>query len=183
MENEVPPPSQPMPPAAPAGGEQIPPPPVNSELPFQRPADYYSSGLPPASERKGCPRWVPIGCGLGGCLVLVVMFVLGALIVKDTSGRFSGWFLARLEKETLQLVAKDVPPQQREALRQQFTTLRANIKQGKASFVEMQTLLQLLNESIRDRKVTAEEAEEITRELHLVNDRAERRTRIRESEK
>jgi hypothetical protein len=168
LENQLPPSQGPFDTVpTPPGGE-----PVAASGSFRRPADYYSAPVPPGGEKRGCPKWIPIGCGLGGCLVLIVLFVGGAIAVRDGSGRISRWFIDRLQKETISLVAADVPPEDRAALEREFATFRANLTAKKTSFVEMQPLLQTINDAIGDRKVTADEARSITRDLKSINDRA-----------
>jgi hypothetical protein len=169
VENELPPtsgvPTEPSTPTSP--GE-----PIAASGSFRRPADYYSAPLPPEDQKRGCPKWVPIGCGLGGCLILVLLFVAGTMAVRDGSGRFSRWFVTRLQAETMTLLAPDVPAPERAALQHEFDLLLRNLSQKKTSFMQMQSLLQTMNSAIGDRRVTREEAEQIRKDLEKVNQSA-----------
>lgn len=138
---------------------------------FQMPGDYYSQ--PPAvspTGNRGCPRWIPIGCGLGGCLVLILMFVgVIAMSRGASSPRFSLWFVERMETELRGMMTPEVTPQQRAAFDREFNTLKSGIKNERVKFLQLGEWLELTRSVIEDRKVTPQEVESITASLQKLN--------------
>lgn len=148
-----PPPPQPIGPNA--SGEPVP-----AKGSFQLPADYYAA--PPAtSDRSGCPKWVPIGCGLGGCLVLILIFVGGSLLVRGAGGWFTPWLIGQMEQDIERRSAADVTAEDKQALHQSFADLRANIPARHLTLVDMSKFLETYRSAIADQKVDHAEYGEI----------------------
>lgn len=140
---------------------------------FQMPADYYSQ--PPehrSASNRGCPRWVPIGCGIGGCLVLVLLFVFAFLIARGaSSSRFTLWFTNRVEIEMRGLMTADVTQQQRAAYDQEFARLRTNIESEKVTFLQLQEWLEQTRAAMGDQKLTPQEVDSLVEVMRRVNER------------
>lgn len=133
---------------------------------FQKPADYYSS--PPGSG-KSVPAWVPLGCGGAGCLALVIMLAVGAFVGDQGATRVLTWMFERMEAETMPLVAADVPPDLKQALREEFRTLTAKLRREEVGLISVQPILQELQGAIRDQKLTREEVESLVASLRKAN--------------
>lgn len=165
MENDTttaPPPETIEPQTAPAG------PPPSPPGGFQKPADYYST--PPGSgSGKGVPKWVPLGCGGAGCLVLLIMLAVGAFVGDQGATRVLTWMFERMEAETMPLVAADVPAAQKQALQDEFRTLTAKLRREEVGLISVQPILQELQAAIRDQKLSREEVDSLIDSLRKAN--------------
>ncbi|HVT45528.1 MAG TPA: hypothetical protein VMT00_14200 [Thermoanaerobaculia bacterium] len=155
-----------FPPGTPPGP---PPEPVHEGGSFQRPADYYSAPTTPGEQRKGCPRPVLIGCGGGGCLVLLLLFIGGAWMMKGGAGWMLNYAISKIEGEITELATPEVSSEEREELREGLREVRAKIERDEIKLVEVQPLLEQLQSSIRDRRVTPEETRELNETLRRLN--------------
>jgi hypothetical protein len=151
---------QPEEPGTPAVPEQRP---EGGERPapagFQLPADYYAT--PPVASDRKIPRWVPIGCGLGGCLVLILLFVGGALLSSKGTSGFTVWFLGQLETDIDKRATADVTPAQRKEVKDALAALQVEAKSGRVGFTDMPALLESYKAALDDQKIDAAEAKEI----------------------
>ena len=159
------------PPGSPAAGEPVP---VSGG--YQTPADYYSAP-PEPSKKSGCPRWLLFGCGGAGCLGLILIFALGAWMMKGGGGGWvSGFLVSQLQKDADKMFAADVTPERREAMKSELTRLKGYIDDDQVDLITLQPLLGLINTSIRDQQLTAEEVESLIEELEKVNAAAASKT-------
>ncbi|HUF17789.1 MAG TPA: hypothetical protein VMS12_07080 [Thermoanaerobaculia bacterium] len=146
-----------------------PPPAENPAAPaFQKPADYYSSP-PESNPGKSLPKWVPLGCGGAGCLFLVLMVGGAAFIGNQGASRVLSWMFERMEAETMQMVAADVPAEQRQQLEQEFKTLTSNIEQERVGLMSVQPILEQLRVAVGDQNLTREEVEALIESLRKAN--------------
>lgn len=157
-----PPPAAPLPPP---GGE---PPPTGS---WQRPSDYYAA--PPAPEKKsGCPRWLLFGCGGLGCLGIILIFILGAWMMRGGGEMLARFLVNQIEKDIDQLFDEDVPAEDRQALKDELDRLKDHIEAEQITLVQIQPLLSELQTAIRDQRLTAAEVEDLIEALREINETA-----------
>lgn len=79
--------------------------------------------------------------------------------------RLLDWTFGSMQNELEPMMTKDVTPAQRVALSSEFTKFRAGLKSGAVGLVAAQPLLRSLQGDIADRKLTAAEVDELTRQL------------------
>ncbi|HUP66368.1 MAG TPA: hypothetical protein VM557_13915 [Thermoanaerobaculia bacterium] len=143
---------------------------------YQTPADYYSAP-PEPSKKSGFPRWLLFGCGGAGCLGLILIFALGAWMMKGGGGSvLSGFLVSQLQKDADEMFAPDVTPERREALKSELTRLKGYIDDDQVDLITLQSFLSLINTSIRDQQLTAEEVESLIEELERINAAAASKT-------
>ncbi len=148
--------------------EQTIPPPPAAEHWFRKPADYYST--PPESHpSRTMPKWVPLGCGGAGCLILVLMLAAAAFFGNEGAPRVLSWMFRTMETETMQMIAADVPVEKREELRQELKTLTGKIEQEEVGLVAVQSVLQELQAAIRDQTLTRDEVDALIGSLQKLN--------------
>lgn len=158
-------PSRPVPPADPSGA----PVPVSGS--YQRPADYYETPPGAPEGKKGFPRWILYGCGGLGCLGLLVIFGLGAWMMKGGGTKLSGFVVSQLEKDADELFAADVTPEERAAFRQELARLRERIDDGRIDMMALQPVLTEIQGSVGDQSLSAEEVRTLTETVRELNDR------------
>jgi hypothetical protein len=163
-------PPNPPPPGPPPPGDPFGRPPTDPA--FNRPADYYSQSAPPPDQqqRRGCPKWIPITCGLLGCLGLILIFVGGGMLARGGFPRLTLWMTERLEGEVRGLMQPDVTQEQRAEFDRQFDILKQRIRNREATLVELQGPLNVINEAIRDREVDSADMERINESLRRANE-------------
>lgn len=161
-------PKSPPPPVTPThdGGMAVPPPP--SAAGAQNPADYYAQ--PPASpgDKKGCRKW-GLGCGVAGCLVLI-LFVVGIIWVAK-----SGWpmLMTRMVTEVEEHVdrhGENLDPTMRSELKTELAELKRHIQDQDISIRDMQGSVYAMQDVVADEDVTTEEAEKLLQELRRINE-------------
>lgn len=143
--------------------------PVAQQGTYQRPADYYAT---PTEQKKGCGKSTAIGCGLAGCLVLVLMFVGGALLLRGGMGKIVDFALARLDKEAIGMMSQEVTPEQRAAFQRELATFRRNAIDKRLQLVQIQPILQELRDTSNDNVLTPDEVENLTNSMRELNSRA-----------
>ncbi|MEO8218102.1 MAG: hypothetical protein ABI718_13565 [Acidobacteriota bacterium] len=136
---------------------------------FQKPADYYATPPSPRSDRPGCPKWIPIGCGGAGCLVLILMILGTVYVMNRGAGTVLGFVFSRLEADMGKLMAKDVPQEKRDELQQQLDELKKKIARKEVGIVAVQPVLQSLQSAMSDQKLTAEEVDQLITSLRAIN--------------
>ena len=146
----------------------IPTAPEPRPLPFRRPADYYAA--PPSEVRPIFPRWVPFGCGAASLLAIVVLFLAGAVAGSGKGGSIFAWMFATMQDEIHGIFTKEVTPVQKAAFDAEMKALRSNLDQGRVSIDRLQPLLRAIRDASIDSKVTPEEAAQLTKAAHDVND-------------
>ncbi len=75
----------------------------------------------------------------------------------------------RMEAETMQMVAADVPAEQRQQLEQEFKTLTGNIEQERVGLMSVQPILEQLRVAIGDQNLSREEVEALIESLRKAN--------------
>lgn len=154
----MPPPSQPTSPEHPG----TPPP---DQPGFTRPADYYSQEPVRTAEKKGCGKWA-IGCGGAGCLVIILL-VGGFWWLLD-----SGWFGKTLMTELSNTVAEstELDEAAKAEVMEELEGVRVRIERKEIGFMDLQSLLPVLQEAVADERIDSEEAEQLLIELRKLND-------------
>jgi hypothetical protein len=133
---------------------------------YQMPADYYSQPPTTPSENRGCPRWVPITCGAGGCLILVLLFGLAFMVARGASSpRLSLWFVDRVEVELRGMMTAEVTPAQRAAFDAEFAKLEASVTKGEIKFLQLGEWLETTRSAMNDRKLTPAEVDDVIESL------------------
>jgi hypothetical protein len=154
--------------------EQTPPPYTNEQTAqqgsYQRPADYYAAPPAPA-QKSGCAKWGLLGCGLGGCLVVVLLLVAGGLVMRGGMGRIVEFALSRLDREALGMMSSEVTPEQRAEFTSQVTQLRANLGAKRVELVHVQPILQELRDATRDNVLSPDEVRDLTETMRDINSR------------
>jgi hypothetical protein len=134
---------------------------------FRLPADYYAS---PASEvRPIFPRWVPMGCGTAAAIFLMVGFVGGAVVMHTGLGKLMSVVLDMSSGEVAPMIAKDVTPAQRDAMKAELAQLSRNLESEKTTIARLEPVLNTLKEAMDDKKITPAEVEKITKAAHDAN--------------
>lgn len=143
--------------------------PVSQQGSFQRPADYYAT---PPEKNRGCGKGAVIGCGLAGCLVLVLMFVGGAMLMRGGMGRILDFALAQLDKEAVSMMSSDVTPQQRAEFQNELALFRRNAREKRVELAQIQPILQQLSETSGDNVLTPNEVTALIDAMREANSRA-----------
>ena len=131
---------------------------------FRLPADYYST--PPADVRPLFPKWVPLGCGTASAVLLVLLFVGGAIITGPRLAEFTDYVVGSSLGELKGMYTKDVTAAQKARFDAEVKQLRENLRSGKISMQNFQPFLQAMNTVVGDKKVTGEEVDRLTKAAH-----------------
>ena len=135
--------------------------------PFRRPADYYSS--PVEDVRPVFPRWVPYGCGAAS--IVLILILLGAAAAAS-SGAFGGLFemmFASMQGEVDKMMTPDVKPPQKAAFDAEMKTMRDALSASRLKMDRLQPLMRVMREVVLDEKVTPQEVDQLTKEIHAIN--------------
>ena len=152
MSEVIPPPAEPQPPSP--------------SLPFRQPADYYSS---PVEARPIFPRWVPIGCGTAAAVLVVILFIGGAVVSRGGLGPVMDFLLGMMQREMTAMYAPDVPAAERKALESELDGFRANIRTERVPLARLDPVMTSLREAISDNKLTTAEVEELRKKIREAN--------------
>jgi hypothetical protein len=128
-------------------------------LPNRRhwPADYYSSATP----EPVLPRWASYGCGAAAVLVLVGVFAGGLYLSGGGFAQLMDFTFGMTLGEMRAMYTPEVTPAQKQAMERAIETMRANVREGKASTASMQPTLQAIQKAIKDEKLTPAEVDAI----------------------
>ena len=140
---------------------------ASAALPFRRPADYYSS--PVGEARPLFPRWVPYGCGTASIILLLMVFALGAAFSSGALGELLEVMFATMQGEIDKMFTPDVNAAQKAAFDAEMKKMRDSIRTNRLTLDRMQPLLRTMREVASDERVTPAEAEQLTREMHEIN--------------
>lgn len=135
---------------------------VTAKGSYQVPADYYSN--PAAAgrdDRPGCPKWIPIGCGLGGCLFIILLFLGGSMLVNSKGGRVTVWLVSQMNEDVQRRLTVDVPAEQRAELSTVFKQIEELARAEKVTLVELQAVMQEYRTAVNDNRVDGVEAREL----------------------
>lgn len=141
-----------------------------SKRPIVWPADYYSSGSP----KPVLPSWAPYGCGAAAVVVLLIVFVGGALVTTRGLAEFMDFAVGMSVAEMKNQYAADISAARKQSLDAEITLLRKNLSEEKITIPELQPFLDLLRNISSDKKVTAPEAANLEAAVRLINGRAKR---------
>jgi hypothetical protein len=136
-------------------------------LPFRRPADYYST--PTGDAKPLFPRWVPYGCGAAAIVLLVVVFVGGVFAARGGMGQLFDFMFGSMQGEIDKMFTKDVTPAQRAAFDNEMKTMRDAVRQNRLPIDRLQPLLRTMRDVTSDEHVTPAEADQLTKEMHEIN--------------
>lgn len=155
--------------------------PVATSGSFRMPSDYYSQPHPaPSGEKRGCPKWVPMTCGVGGCLTLLVIFAGGffaARIMGTPKGTL--WFVNRVEKELRGMMTPEVTEAQRVDFDRESAVLRGRVTRGEVSLLQLSEWLEVTRSAMGDRRLTPEEVTRLVETLRKANALPARRPQAR----
>jgi hypothetical protein len=121
---------------------------------FVWPAEYYSTAAP----APVIPSGVAYGCGGASVLVLLVIFIGGALVSGNGLSGFMDMALGMSLGEMRGMYTAEVTPARKQSLEAEIEKMRAALRSGKVSLVKLQPFMQNLQGAISDRKLTAQEA-------------------------
>ena len=136
-------------------------------LPFRRPADYYST--PTGDAKPLFPRWVPYGCGTAAIVLLVVVFIGGVFAARGGMGQMFDFMFGSMQGEIDKMFTKDVTPAQRAAFDNEMKTMRDAVRQNRLPIDRLQPLLRTMRDVTSDEHVTPAEADQLTKEMHDIN--------------
>lgn len=121
---------------------------------FVWPADYYSSATP----APVLPPAVAYGCGALSLLVLLVIFIGGAVVSGPALSQFMDMAVGMSLGEMRGMYTAEVTPERKKTLEAEIEKMRDALRKEKVSIVQLQPFLQNLQSAISDRKLTAQEA-------------------------
>lgn len=138
---------------------------------FRWPADYYASATPD----NVLPRGVTFGCAAASVVVLLVVFIGGALVSRGGFARFLDFAIGMSLGEMRGQMTADVTPEQKQSLEQEIERMRQSLRDGKVSITALQPFLQNLQNASADGKVTAAEAKTLEQTARAINDAAKKK--------
>ena len=127
---------------------------------FVWPADYYSSATPPPVLGRG----VSYGCGIASVVVLLIIFIGGALLSSGGFTSFVDFAIGMSLGEMRKQYTGDVTPAQRASFESESLRLRENLRANRVGLPAVQPFLQGISNASMDRKVTLPEV----RQLELI---------------
>lgn len=144
-----------------------------SETPFRFPAEYYCA---PLSEVKPIfPRWVPFGCGSASAVILVLMFVAGALFSGPRFGELMDFVIGTSIGELRGMYARDVTAAEKQRFDSEVERMREALRNGRIPVKNLQPFMKEMQSAIFDKSVTAEEVERLTKAAHDAQGTGKRR--------
>jgi hypothetical protein len=132
---------------------------------FVWPADYYSSPTPQPVLHPG----VAYGCGAASLLVLIVIFVGGAVLSGGGFSSFMDMALGMSLGEMRGMYAGEVTAARKQSLEAEIEKMREGLRKQKVSIVNLQPFMQNLQSAVSDRKVTAQEAATLEESARKIN--------------
>jgi len=136
-------------------------------LPFRRPADYYST--PTGDAKPLFPRWVPYGCGAAAIVLLIAIFVSGVFAARGGMGQLFDFMFGSMQGEIDKMFTKDVTAAQKAAFDSEMKSMRDLVRQNRLPIDRLQPLLRTMREVTSDESVTPAEADQLTKEMHEIN--------------
>ena len=136
-------------------------------LPFRRPADYYST--PTGDAKPLFPRWVPYGCGAAAIVLLIAIFVSGVFAARGGMGQLFDFMFGSMQGEIDKMFTKDVTPAQKAAFDSEMKSMRDLVRQNRLPIDRLQPLLRTMREVTSDESVTPAEADQLTKQMHEIN--------------
>jgi len=136
-------------------------------LPFRRPADYYST--PTGDAKPLFPRWVPYGCGTAAIVLLLVVFVGGVFAARGGMGQLFDFMFGSMQGEIDKMFTKEVTPAQKADFDNEMKTMRDAVRQNRLPIDRLQPLLRTMRDVTSDEHVTPAEADQLTKQMHEIN--------------
>jgi hypothetical protein len=127
---------------------------------YQKPADYYAAPAAPPG-RSGCPRWVPITCGVVALFALIVIFAGGAYLARGGASKLVDYAFSQVQDQISAMYSADVPTEDRDRLDQDLTALRRRAREGKVPLTSVQPLLRKMQDAISDRRLSRGEVTDL----------------------
>lgn len=128
---------------------------------FRFPAEYYCAPL--SEVRAIFPRWVPVGCGSAAAVVLVLMFVAGALFSGPRFGEVMDFVIGTSVGDLRGMYARDVTPDEKQRFDAEVERMREGVRSGKIAVRNLQPFMKEMQAAILDKSVTAEELGRLTK--------------------
>ena len=139
------------------------------------PADYYAA--PPGEVQPIFPRWVPLGCGSAAAVFLLLGFIGGPLAVRaGLVGKMFAMTLDMSAAELAPMMGKDVSPAQKKLLTDELSELSRNVEAEKTNLAQLEPVMQAMKSAIADKKITPDEAANLTKLAHAANHPAPKTT-------
>jgi hypothetical protein len=132
---------------------------------FVWPSDYYSSPGPVAI----LPRWAPFGCGAASVVVLLIIFIGGAVLSGGAFNSLIDMTIGMSLGEMRGQFTPEVTAAQKASLEAEIKTMRANLRGEKVTVAKVQPFLTGLSNAIRDGKVDPEDVETLERIARNIN--------------
>lgn len=133
--------------------------------PLRWPADYYASETP----APVLPSWTTYGCGAAAVAVLLLVFAGGAWLSRGGFAQFLDLAFGMSLGEMRGMYAPDVTALQKQQLETEIEALRENVRAGRLPPASLQRLLQTLQKTMSDEKLTGAEVGAITTEARNAN--------------
>ena len=134
---------------------------------FPRPADYYASPVQVAQPLF--PRWVPFGCGTASIVLIIALLLMAAGISSGAFGTLFEMMFGQMQGEVEKMMTADVTPQQKAAFGREMKTMRSAIGANRLPPRRLQPLMRTMRQVISDERVTGPEVDQLTREMHAIN--------------
>jgi hypothetical protein len=138
---------------------------------FVWPADYYAS----PTVHPVVPPGAAYGCGGASLLVLVIIFVGGALVTSAGFAEFMDFTIGMSVGELRAQFAPEVSPARKQSLDAEIDRMRAALREEKLSIPALQPFLNELRVISADKTITAAEAARLEETVRKINAAAKRR--------
>ena len=125
---------------------------------FRWPAEYYSTATPTAL----LPQWATFGCGAAAVVVLVIVFAGGLFLGSGGLSQFMDFALGQSLGEMRGMYTAEVSTTQKETLDREMEAMRVRLREKTIAVKDIQPVLQTMQKSIRDDKMTAAEVDQLT---------------------
>lgn len=123
------------------------------------PADYYSSATPDPV----LPRGVSYGCGALSVVVLLVVFVGGALLTDEALAKFVDFSIGPALAEMRGMYTGEVTKAQADTMEREIAKMREQLRNRGIAIADAQRFIQTLEKVTNDEKVTPDEVEQLTK--------------------
>jgi len=132
---------------------------------FRWPADYYSSATP----RPVLPQWATFGCGAAAVVVLIIVFAGGLFLGGGGLAQLMDFAMGMSLGEMRGMYTPDVTAAQKETLDREMEAMRVGLREKAIVVKDIQPVLQTMQKSIRDEKMTPAEVDQLTAVVRKAN--------------
>ncbi|MFZ2491910.1 MAG: hypothetical protein WA208_10540 [Thermoanaerobaculia bacterium] len=136
-----------------------------------RPADYYAS----TPRRPSVPRWLTLGCGGLAVVVLLVVFIGGAVLSTSAINEFMDMALGMTMGEVRGMYAKDLGAAEKKAFESEVEGVRQNLRDGTISVRALDPLMQSIRAASGDNRIDRPELEQMQVAARKINSGAKRK--------